>query len=83
MNRWRELVEILRNIYATEHNIIHNYKLSTEERIQAVHKYIIEGNEDEYRVYLLDLSAIYLEYKPKQKEIEAEINMLMEQKFKN
>lgn len=82
MNRWRELVEIYRNIRATEYFIVKDYTLSFEERIESVQRYIDEESGGIYREYFIELAQLYLKYKPKQKDIEDELNYIMEKSFK-
>lgn len=82
LKEWREKVDILRNIHATEHMVIQDYSLTHEQRLEKAKAFIGNPVESPYKDYFLILAKRYLEDKPKQKQIEEEIVELMEVEFK-
>lgn len=82
LKEWRDKVQMLRNIHATEHLIIQDYSLTHEQRLVKVKSFADNPTESPYKDYFLALAKRYLEDKPKQKQIEKEIVELMEVEFK-
>ena len=78
LDEWRNVVERLRNIRATEHLIIHDYSLSTQEKLEKAKKYIEgDGNEGPREAFLLRATQ-YLKDKPVQDGLEEQANRLMD-----
>lgn len=82
MNEWREKVGILRNIRATEHMVIKDYSLSTEERIAKAEAFLENPPESEHKNYFIALSKEYIEDKPRQQKLEEAVTYIMETEFK-
>lgn len=82
LNTWREKVAIQRNIWMAEKNIIWKFDLTTEEQIAAIKAYVEEFDGDEERANFVEIGKKYLETKPMQKQLNDEINYIMEVEFK-
>lgn len=87
MARWRELVTIARRIRTTEFLLSYNKnmsasELSDEEKFNLAEKYLLATPKEKQEAFMTTLCECYLQYKSKQKEIEEEINTLMEITFK-
>ncbi len=82
MKPWRDKIETLRNIHATEHLVIQDYSLTHEQRLEKAKAFIDNPIESPYKGYFQSLAKKYLEDKPKQKLIEKEIVELMEVELK-
>lgn len=80
LSEWRSLISNLRDIRATEHLIIQDYSLDTDNRISFIKEYMASNADADG--YFLNLARLYLENKPKQKQIVDEIDRIMEVEFK-
>lgn len=75
---WRDAVSKIRSIKATEHLVIQDYSLTTEQRIQKAREYLAGNQESAYAQYFKSLSGAYLELKPIQDKLEQQANELMD-----
>ncbi len=82
MKEWREKVQIYRNIWMAEKNIIWQFDLTAEEQIARIKAYVEEFDGDETRANFVELGKAYLVNKPIQKQLNEEINYLMEVELK-
>lgn len=82
LKEWREKVQMLRNIHATEHLIIQDYSLTHEQRLEKAKAFVNNPIESPYKDYFLALAKEYVEDKPNQKQVEKEIVELMEVELK-
>ena len=80
LSEWRAKTEDLRNIHAAEYLIIQDYSLDIDGRINFIKNYL--ENKDNKEAYFLYLANRYLQNKPKQRQLEDEINSLMEIELK-
>ena len=82
LSEWRTKVEKIRTIHATEDMVVQDYTLSTEERIEKIKKYLENPPASPYIETFVAYSKRYLEDKPNQKQLMADIDRLMEVEFK-
>ena len=82
MDRWRELVQIYRNLWAAEKLIIGKYDLAQEEKLLIIKKYVKENENNEDNKFIVNLGKEYVKNKHLQQEIKDEIIWQMEVEFK-
>lgn len=78
MSAWREKVEILRNLRATEHLCIKDYSLSEEDRIKRAQKCLVDMPKEQKGNMFWNLLEDYIKFKPLQKHLERECSEIME-----
>jgi lysophospholipase L1-like esterase len=78
LDKWKTVVEQLRNIRATEHLIIHDYSLSTQEKLEKAKEYIEGKGKEAPREAFVLRATQYLNDKPMQDKLEQQANELMD-----
>lgn len=78
LDKWKTVVEQLRNIRATEHLIIQDYSLSTQEKLEKAKEYIEDKGKEAPREAFVLRATQYLNDKPIEDEIEEQANMIMD-----
>ena len=76
LDEWREFVAKYRTIFAVESMIINNYALPLDEKLRYVRNYLDEKRYKDF-LYFKTISEQYLETKPREAEITAKIDEIM------
>lgn len=82
LEKWRNFVLLYRDIYATEHMMIKNDELTTEQKVAMMQRYVdnkeyyVEGRRESLNDFNERLSKGYVQNKPRQAEMFKAIDLL-------
>lgn len=76
LDEWRDLVMKYRYIFAVETMIVRDYGLPTDKKLKFVENYLSEKKYNDF-LFFKTISEQYLENKPREAEIVAKINEIM------
>ena len=81
LDLWREKVAMVREIWATEHHVIKDRSLTADGCVEKAKWFIENGENNRYKEYFSSLCEKYIDYKPKQEELEKAADELMDKLY--
>lgn len=81
LDAWREKVAKVRDIWATEHHVIKDRSLTSEECVEKAKWFIENGENNRYKEYFSGLCEKYIELKPMQARLEKEADEIMDRLY--
>lgn len=78
LDEWRDTVSKVRDIWATEHHVIKDRSLNSEECVKKAEWFIENGENNRYKEYFTSLCEKYILQKPMQADLEKKADEFMD-----